>query len=331
MNVTKTAVLDQIILVSLDCRIWSGRKMLKKEDLMVQGALPPADLVSLGSKKIIDPKKIAVFNSVKRQMERACLEYGTRFLGGYAVPLESFDTLSKLLEEQVERGLEKKGELLAVYDDLIESWVKKHPSYEAIIRRAVVPPAVVSDRLRFSWNAFRVNPITDSETAEERMVEQAAGLGQRLLDEVAKEASVLHKRSFVGKAECTQKAINPIERLRKKMGSLAFVDTRIRPLCQEIDTVFNDLPKTGKLKGIEFHALRGLVELLSSEEKIREYVDLYQQPETDAGEDDEINTESDQESVNAETVSPETPVSSPAKPAQKPGLKLGQPLKGWKF
>ena len=51
--------LNDVVVVSLDVRIWSGRKKLRPEDLTASGRLPPKDLVSLGSKKIFDPESTA--------------------------------------------------------------------------------------------------------------------------------------------------------------------------------------------------------------------------------------------------------------------------------
>ena len=57
-----TQVLEQLILVSLsDITSISGRRKLKREDLGNSADLPPDVLVSLGSKKIIDPQLINPF------------------------------------------------------------------------------------------------------------------------------------------------------------------------------------------------------------------------------------------------------------------------------
>ena len=71
--------LTDVIVVSLDVRIWSGRKKLRPEDLTTSGRLPPKDLVSLGSKKIFDPKALKPFVDVKRRAETRCQAIGVRF------------------------------------------------------------------------------------------------------------------------------------------------------------------------------------------------------------------------------------------------------------
>ncbi|WP_342632822.1 DUF3150 domain-containing protein [Marinobacter alkaliphilus] len=323
MNTSSVEILEQVVCVSLDVRIWSGRRMLKKEDLMVQGTLPPSDLVSLGSKKIIDPSELSVFDALKKRMERACLEYGTRFLGGYAVPLERFNELSAELNAVVNEAVEKKKDLLDRYDALIDSWCAKHPTYESIIRKAAVPSPVVADRISFNWMSFRVNPVMNDDASEDRLETQVKGLGQKLLDEISKEADVIYKRSFKDKQEVTQKIIAPIRRLQKKMVSLSFVDNRIKPLSKEIDDVLDALPKTGKLKGMEFFALRGLMELLSDDDKIR----AFSSDDAKAADDEEvISEEAIEEPVVEEEVVEEEPLPMPT--PQKPKT---QAAKGWVF
>ena len=52
-----TTITDQLTLVMLDVRIWSGRKKLRPEDLHLSGGeIPPEELVSLGSKRVCDPE-----------------------------------------------------------------------------------------------------------------------------------------------------------------------------------------------------------------------------------------------------------------------------------
>lgn len=54
-----TEITDQLTLVVLGIRIWSGRKKLRAEDLhLSDGEIPPEELVSLGSKRVCDPEPL---------------------------------------------------------------------------------------------------------------------------------------------------------------------------------------------------------------------------------------------------------------------------------
>ena len=84
MHNTET-ITDRIVLVMLGISIWSGRKKLKPEDLnLLDGEIPPEELVSLGSKRVCDPEPLKPFHRLKQSAERACLRVGTRFLGADA-------------------------------------------------------------------------------------------------------------------------------------------------------------------------------------------------------------------------------------------------------
>ena len=65
-------ILDRVVLIKVDANIYGARKKLKKEDLMLASGskLPPEDLASLGSKRLLDPDKLSVFNRLKKEAER---------------------------------------------------------------------------------------------------------------------------------------------------------------------------------------------------------------------------------------------------------------------
>ena len=61
---TPYQVLDRLLALNLSVTLWSARTKLTPEDFGGV-ALPPDELASLGSKKICDPAKLAVFTKLK--------------------------------------------------------------------------------------------------------------------------------------------------------------------------------------------------------------------------------------------------------------------------
>ena len=57
MTQTAQIILDKVVLVKVEANIYGARKKLKKEDLVLADGskLPPEDLASLGSKRLLDP------------------------------------------------------------------------------------------------------------------------------------------------------------------------------------------------------------------------------------------------------------------------------------
>ncbi len=93
-------------LVHLKIRCWSGEVKAQKTDITLGqgGSIPPKQLLELGRKKIFPPQALQPLKNLRKAAERACLAVGTRFMGGYAVPDESIESLEKELND-IERGI----------------------------------------------------------------------------------------------------------------------------------------------------------------------------------------------------------------------------------
>ena len=197
-----TQVLDRLVAVNLDVRIWSGRKKLTAEDLSLGADVPPEDLVSLGSKRVCDPDAIKVFHRLKQQAERVCLTGGMRFLGGYAIPEERTETVAAELDALGETFARERTTFVAGYGEAIADWIALHPQWEAAIRRAVDPASLVESRLGFGYQLYRIAPADVAGNLDE----QVQGLGDTLFGEVARIARELDQ-SFVGKDALSQRAL----------------------------------------------------------------------------------------------------------------------------
>lgn len=139
MSHAATIILDQVVLVKVEANIYGARKKLKKEDLVLANGskLPPEDLASLGSKRLLDPDQLTVFNRLKKEADRICLRIGTRFLGGYAIPTAAApDIIAELERIGLDFAAAKK-EFLAGYDAAVTDWVVRHPEFAYIIEKAV--------------------------------------------------------------------------------------------------------------------------------------------------------------------------------------------------
>ena len=132
-------ILEHVVLVKVEANIYGARKKLKKEDLVLADGskLPPEDLASLGSKRLLDPEQLTVFNRLKKEAERICLRVGTRFLGGFAIPTEAATGITTELERIAQDFAVAKTGFLAGYDAAVTDWVVRHPEFASIIEQAV--------------------------------------------------------------------------------------------------------------------------------------------------------------------------------------------------
>ncbi len=256
-------ITDQITLVVLAVNIWSGRKKLRPEDLKLGTEIPPEELVSLGSKRVCNPEDLKVFHRIEKGAERACLQVGTRFLGGFAVPHCQADELAEKLQELKNAFGQETTEFLADYDRALEAWIATLPAWEEPIRRAIEPANVVGGRLRFGYQLIQIAPADKPGTLEE----EVQTLGDGIFAEVGQMARELEE-SFEGKEKLHRRALGTFRRIREKLACLSFVDIRIQPVVDTLDGWFSRLPGDGPIEGPIFNEGMGLALLLSDTRKM---------------------------------------------------------------
>ena len=156
-------ILDSLVALNLNISVWSARKKMCLEDF--GGAeLPPEDLASLGSKRIADPDSLKVFSTLKARAFNYLDRHGIRFMSGWAIPED------------------KAGES-------IENWITRHCKWGNIIRESTVGSDYVRSRLSFSWQLYKVVPLTEHDNpnavSESGPNEEVEGLAGTLFKEIA--------------------------------------------------------------------------------------------------------------------------------------------------
>jgi hypothetical protein len=268
--------LHDVVVVSLDVRIWSGRKQLRPEDLTASGRLPPKDLVSLGSKRLCDPRALQPFREVKRAAEARCQGIGVRFARAFAIPRTAAKAVLAELNALAEQFKQARTVFLATYDEELARWKAQHPGYERLIEAELLPKTAVLSKFVFGYEVFAINGVDgDGELAA--LLEQGAagnlviGLAGTLYQEVARDAREFVRQSLTGRDEVTQKFLRPVRAIRQKLAGLAFLDPGIEPLVGSIDEALAAVPKKGRIDGASLSTLRGVVTLLTDPERMREH------------------------------------------------------------
>ncbi|WP_419788114.1 DUF3150 domain-containing protein [Pseudodesulfovibrio sp.] len=257
---TDITVLDHLMVLNLDVNIWTARKKLTPADLY--GAeLPPEELASLGSKKICDPKELRIFGTLKARAVNLLDRTGVRFLGGWGIPEDKADEIVPELTAIKEDFLNAKEQFLNRYDQAVKDWIDQHPGWERLIGSSSVSADYVRNRLAFRWQFFKLLPPTDNVVGH-GLQNEVSELGGTLFGEVAKTAADTWQRCFEGKDKVTHKALSPLRSIYAKLSGLSFVEPRVVPVVDLLDTAFNRMPKRGHIQGSELLILQGVVSLL---------------------------------------------------------------------
>ncbi|WGS84098.1 DUF3150 domain-containing protein [Methylomonas sp. UP202] len=267
-------ILDRVVLVKVEANIYGARKKLKKEDLVLADGskLPPEDLASLGSKRLLDPDKLTVFNRLKKEAERICLRVGTRFLGGFAVPVESAAGITAELERIALDFAAAKTEFIAGYDAAVTDWVVRHPEFAGIIEQAVDSVEFVSTRLSFDFLVVSVGlPESLPPVDVARLESKIGSLSEQMFYEISVEANQLIEQSLLGKEQVTRNALRPIRRMRDKLDGLGFLDHRVAPVVSTIDDLLARIPTKGAIEGSVLQEIMATAMLLSDPDKTRRH------------------------------------------------------------
>ena len=126
-------ILKSLLVTQLSVSLWSGRKKLGASDLG-DAELPPAELASLGSKKIADPATLKIFATLKSRAVAMLDRVGVRFIGGWAIPENKASDVTTALVAIRDQFEKEKADFLADYDDAIQKWITdpKHSSWAGI-------------------------------------------------------------------------------------------------------------------------------------------------------------------------------------------------------
>ena len=267
-------ILERVVLVKVEANIYGARKKLKKEDLVLADGskLPPEDLASLGSKRLLDPEQLTVFNRLKKEAERICLRVGTRFLGGFAIPNEAAAGITAELERIAQDFAVAKTNFLAGYDAAVTDWVVRHPEFAGIIEQAVDSVEFVSTRLSFDYLVVTVG-LPEALPPEDvtRLETKIGSMSEQMFYEISVEANQFIEQSLLGKDQVTRNALRPIRRMRDKLDGLGFLDYRVAPVVNTIDDLLARIPDKGAIAGGILQEILATAMLLADPDKTRRH------------------------------------------------------------
>ena len=264
-------VLGRVTLVSLHgIHLWTARKKISPADF--PGVeFPPEQLMSLGSKHVLDPEQLKPFERCKREAHSECSRVGVRFLGGYAVPEEKLNELLVKLRDIKTKFISYRGKFLSNYDQFTSDWANadwKKPEWREMILRSITPKAEVACKFDFGFTAMKIVPHPDEELSE-GLGDEVKGLTSELIKEVSTEARNIIQRGLLQRGTATQGTVNTLRKISEKIDGLAFLSPFVAVVSSYVSRVVNVMPTEGTIKDDDFQRLSSLVVSLSSEYGIK--------------------------------------------------------------
>ncbi len=260
------SIAQQIVVLRVVATAFSGKQVIDPvRDLGqdVASTLPPADLLRLGNKQLVDPAALRPFPKLRQRATRACLAVGTRIFGdAVAVPESKFAALLTELEAIAAEWNIARDSFVADYPRLVAVWADQHPAWRGSLLSMAPPAASVAERFSFSVVPFKVG--TAGTLGAAALNAELDGLSGQMLREIAQDAQEALTASFHGKAEVTRRALRPLKAIQDKVEGLEFLSAGCGKLTDYIREALADAPKSGPIDGSYLLRLTFLLEWLTN-------------------------------------------------------------------
>lgn len=254
-------VIGKIVLVNLQIGTFHGTSRTPFE-----GMAGADELYTPGSLRLLDPKKLRWAPTTKAQAHRACLDVGTRFLGGYAIPEDRFRTLQEEIKKASESYQAGRSKFLAELDQSVTDWADAHEDRKAEILAKRPDQQYVGRQLRFSVAAFRVSPSALADGLHDGIESEVGSLVWNIACEVAQDVKVTWQ-PIDGRV--TQRIRSGLlKRIASKTDGLSFVSPKIGRITTLIRQIDDSMPKEGHIEGRDFLILEGLMSILGDPRKL---------------------------------------------------------------
>lgn len=266
---TTVEIRERLAVIQIASDIWSGQTTLEGSDIRIGagGELPSQELARLGFKWLVDKKSLRPLKNAYNRLRSVCENYGLPFLGGYAVPHEKIDQVSKELDEIVLLGLTRKADYLADYDKICEEWAARNSEYSHILRAAKVPREIVAKKIDFGYRIYSVQPVNQSEASKIDRI--ANNLGNELMDELVEEAIGFFTRAVKDKETIQSSTRKTFTRIRGKLKSLSFLDPKFESVVSMLDeTLHGYIAAPKEIVGDQYFRILAATHIMASRDMV---------------------------------------------------------------
>ncbi len=251
----------QLLAVNLTVSTVGGRKKLFPTDLGINTSEEDKNVLSLGSKKIIDPDVVRPFLQYKHRAINVLATNGLRFSRLFLVPL---DTYNSEVEQQLallsDDYYKYKKWFLVNYLDLIQDWARRNPKWEESILKNLPSPRYIDEHLHFSFEPFSIQPATTA-LSKKNENKNKFSLREQFLEEISQEAAD-SMRGFIDGGRLTRRTLNPLKRICEKAQKLAFVSPDTEIFFEYLKKTVNRLEGSDEFSRQDILQLVGVIQIL---------------------------------------------------------------------
>lgn len=268
---------QKLCLIYLFFRQWTGQACLRRFDYSVgkDGKMPSQMVAaSYGNKRLIDPKHLRIFKTLKSRAEALLDAHGIPFCKGMVIPLEGAENVINELRKIAEKFNRERDELVADLPRLAEQWQDENPEFRDQLATALPDPELVRTKMNADFGVMQFQPL---EALNQGGLDRAVDdLFDEILIDVAKRAKSIFECSIQGRApeDLTLKTLSGLRSMKSKLEGLEFISPSISGIQKLINQLLGVMPKKGqKFTAEQFNLLSGALGLLQNEGLLRSVAD----------------------------------------------------------
>ncbi|RWR30571.1 DUF3150 domain-containing protein [Sinirhodobacter populi] len=258
-------LLKNIVLVMPMFSVWSGSGKLEPSDFTNVDAddLPPETVAKLGLKRLINRDALSPFTRLRARADRLCEEYGTRFMGGFAIPEDYAPVVAQKLADLVSEFNTELDTFLRNYDKLINDWVVANPDMAQQILRAVKPRDQIKRRFNACYAIAEVNGSAHDHTNS--MVQVADGLFDSFLKTlIDRSVPLLTAKNGTLNDTFRSSVRNSLQSIADKIERFAFLDPSKGGMMVLASKIRASVVGEGTIRGEDFMRVWNTIQPLKS-------------------------------------------------------------------
>ena len=193
---------------------------------------------------------------------------GTKFMSGYAVAAEEAEGLARRLDALMAKGEIVKKAFMASLESNIKAWHELKPEWKRILMAGTPAIEKIERKIMFGYIPTVVGAPENPSIAGNFLTAVGA-MSNNLVEEITKDARLFVRQSLKdGRSQGSQKTVDPIRRLVRKIEALQFIEPALGSLAPVLKAVLSTIPEEGQVKADLWLNLCRVATLLSDKDRL---------------------------------------------------------------
>jgi len=228
-------------LVHPRARKWGGEAKALDTDYVVDGELPPSNLLKRGQKAVFPASALTPFDTLRKKAERVLLTKGTRFAGGFLVANEALEDALGQLEQIKGEYSEAKTKFLADFDTNLENWLAENAEHQRVIRQ-ILDKDYIGAKFSFDVVLLEISPKPghefDEEAISSSVLHEVGVLCNTAADALVDRKNDMSPASLLSK----------LQPMMTKLNAMRFNNGRLTRLLDQFEELEKAIPVDGVIK-----------------------------------------------------------------------------------